>query len=123
MSVMRKFPLPKVMTPFSCLFPAIWRHSPPICNRSPARLTKMLSLLRPDLKIISDWICPGSWILDLGCGDGALLAYLRDQRQVHGYGLEIDADKIIRCIEAGVNVLHTDLEAGLADFDDDSFDY
>lgn len=83
----------------------------------------MPSLLRPDLKIISEWIRPGSRILDLGCGDGALLAYVRDQRQVRGYGLEIDADKIIRCIQAGVNVIHTDLEAGLADFDDDSFDY
>ena len=83
----------------------------------------MPSLLRPDLKIISDWIRPDSRILDLGCGDGALLAYVRDQRQVCGYGLEIDADKIIRCIQTGVNVIHTDLEAGLADFDDDSFDY
>ncbi len=83
----------------------------------------MPSLLRPDLKIISEWIRPGSRILDLGCGDGALLAYVRDQRQVRGYGLEIDADKIIRCIQVGVNVIHTDLEAGLADFDDDSFDY
>jgi len=83
----------------------------------------MPSLLRPDLKIIGDWIRPGSRILDLGCGDGALLAYLRDQRQVRGYGLEIDADKITRCIQAGVNVIHTDLEAGLSDFDDNSFDY
>ena len=79
--------------------------------------------LRPDLKIISEWIQPGSWVLDLGCGDGTLLAYLRDYREVSGYGLEIDEDKITRCICAGVNVIHTDLEAGLSDFDDDTFDY
>jgi len=83
----------------------------------------MPALLRPDIKLISEWIRPGSRILDLGCGDGALLAYLRDRRQVSGYGLEIDEDKITRCIQAGINVIHTDLEAGLSDFDDDSFDY
>lgn len=83
----------------------------------------MPSLLRPDIELISEWIRPGSRILDLGCGDGALLAYLRDRRQVSGYGLEIDEDKITRCIQAGVNVIHTDLEAGLSDFDDASFDY
>jgi methionine biosynthesis protein MetW len=79
--------------------------------------------LRPDLKIISEWIRTGSRVLDLGCGDGTLLAYLRDTRQVNGYGLEIDEDKIISCIRTGVNVIHTDLEAGLSDFDDAAFDY
>lgn len=78
---------------------------------------------RPDLKIISDWIEPGSRVLDLGCGDGALLAHLRETRRVSGYGLEIDGDKIIDCIRAGVNVIHADLEAGLSDFDNNSFDY
>ncbi len=78
---------------------------------------------RPDLKIISEWIKPGSRVLDLGCGDGALLAYLRDVRQASGYGLEIDTDKIISCIHAGVNAIHADLEAGLSDFADGSFDY
>lgn len=79
--------------------------------------------MRPELELISEWIRPGARVLDLGCGDGALLAYLHRLRQVSGYGLEIDAANIVRCIEAGVNVIHADLEAGLEDFGDSSFDY
>jgi len=79
--------------------------------------------MRTDLVIISEWIEPGSRVLDLGCGDGTLLAHLREQRQVSGYGLEIDPDNIAQCIRAGVNVIHADLEAGLSDFEDHSFDY
>ncbi|MBI3345481.1 MAG: methionine biosynthesis protein MetW [Gammaproteobacteria bacterium] len=80
-------------------------------------------VLRPDLEIISEWIAPDSRVLDLGCGDGSLLAYLHASRRVNGYGLEIDEDKILKCIESGVNVIQTDLDAGLSDFDADSFDY
>jgi len=79
--------------------------------------------LRPDLALISDWIRPGSRILDLGCGDGTLLAHLARTRQVHGYGLEIDPDNIARCLEAGVNVIEADVDEGLDDFRDGSFDY
>lgn len=79
--------------------------------------------MRPDLNIIAEWIQPASRVLDLGCGDGALLAHLRDHKHVMGYGLEIDKDKIIACIRAGINVIHTNLEAGLADFNDAAFDY
>jgi methionine biosynthesis protein MetW len=79
--------------------------------------------MRADLEIISRWIQPGSEVLDLGCGDGVLLAYLRDHRQVGGYGVEIDEAKIATCIRAGVNVIHKDLEAGLSDFGDNTFDY
>ena len=79
--------------------------------------------LRPDLDIISGWITPGSRVLDLGCGDGALLAYLQDNRRVTGYGLEIDDDNIVKCVQAGVNVIQTDLDAGLSDFQNDTFDY
>jgi methionine biosynthesis protein MetW len=79
--------------------------------------------MRTDLEIISDWIHPGSRVLDLGCGDGTLLAHLRENRGVSGYGLEIDIDKIVKCIDAGVNVIHADLEAGLTDFENNSFDY
>jgi methionine biosynthesis protein MetW len=79
--------------------------------------------MRPELELISDWIRPGARVLDLGCGDGALLAYLHEHRQVNGYGLEIDTANIVKCVQAGVNVIHADLEAGLEDFCDSSFDY
>lgn len=79
--------------------------------------------LRPDHAIINEWIEPHSRVLDLGCGDGALLAHLAATRDVKGYGLEIEPDKIARCIAAGVNVIQADLDDGLADFETDSFDY
>ncbi|MBA2408335.1 MAG: methionine biosynthesis protein MetW [Gammaproteobacteria bacterium] len=80
--------------------------------------------MRPDLEIITEWILPGTRVLDLGCGDGTLLEHLHRTRQVTGYGLEIDDANIARCIERGVQVIKTDLDAGLADFfDEDSFDY
>jgi len=83
-----------------------------------------VSELRPDLAILSEWIEPGSRVLDLGCGDGTLLDYLKHERNVDGYGLEIDPDNIVACIKRGVSVIQSDLDAGLTDyFDDNSFDY
>ncbi|PVZ72181.1 methionine biosynthesis protein MetW [Pelagibaculum spongiae] len=79
--------------------------------------------MRPDLEIIRQWIKPGSSVLDLGCGDGTLLATLQDNANVTGYGLEIEPDNIVRCIENGVNVIQRNLDSGLSDFDDDMFDY
>lgn len=79
--------------------------------------------LRADLAIISQWIAPGSRVLDLGCGDGTLLKYLQEHRDVSGYGLEIDPANVVACIRNKVDVIQTDLDAGLSDFDPDSFDY
>ncbi|MCC6074420.1 methionine biosynthesis protein MetW [Pseudomonas sp. GCM10022188] len=78
--------------------------------------------MRADLEIIQEWIPAGSRVLDLGCGGGELLAYLRDHKQVHGYGLERDPDKIAQCLDHGVNVIEQDLDQGLDHFADDSFD-
>jgi len=79
--------------------------------------------LRADQALIADWIRPGSRILDLGCGDGRLLAALQREHGASGYGVEIDPDNIVKCIANGVNVVHSNLDDGLSDFDDDSFDY
>lgn len=78
--------------------------------------------LRADLALIADWIAPGTRVLDLGCGDGALLAHLRDARRCHGYGVELADAHVAACVAAGVNVLQQDLDAGLRLFRDDTFD-
>lgn len=78
---------------------------------------------RPDFAAIAAWIPQGSSVLDLGCGSGSLLRYLRETREVRGYGVEIDDKKIAACIANGVNVIHSDLDAGLADFESGSFDF
>lgn len=79
--------------------------------------------LRADLAQISCWVEPSSRVLDLGCGDGTLLRHLADEQQVNGYGLELATESVTACVKKGVNVIHTDLNAGLADFDDQTFDY
>jgi methionine biosynthesis protein MetW len=78
--------------------------------------------LRADLRLIADWIEPGSQVLDLGCGDGALLAHLRDTRQCRGYGVEIADGHVLECVKRGVNVVQANLDAGLRLFPDDKFD-
>lgn len=63
-----------------------------------------------------------SRVLDLGCGNGELLAWLKEHKNVSGYGLEIDPDKINACIEKGVNVIEQNLDLGLGNFASNSFD-
>lgn len=78
--------------------------------------------MRLDLALVRQWIRAESRVLDLGCGDGELLAHLRDTLNVRGYGLEIDHDKITAAIARGVNVIEQDLNNGLANIETDSFD-
>ncbi len=78
--------------------------------------------MRPDLQIIADLVRPGARVLDLGCGDGELLAHLQQHKNVNGYGLEIDPDNITTCLRKGVNVLEQNLDQGLSNFPSNSFD-
>lgn len=78
---------------------------------------------RPDFAAIAAWIPQGSSVLDLGCGDGSLLRYLREMREVQGYGVEISDANIAACIANNVNVIQSDLESGIADFENQSFDF
>jgi methionine biosynthesis protein MetW len=85
-------------------------------------MTGHVAGLRADLAFIAHWVTPGSRVLDLGCGDGAMLDYLQRHKQCRGYGVEIDDAKIPRCVQRGVNVIQQNLEDGLAMFADDAFD-
>ena len=78
--------------------------------------------MRPDLDIIQSWIDPGSRVLDLGCGDGTLLGYLKTSKNAEGIGLEINEMDIQSCIEKGVCVVEQNLDKGLSNFQSNSFD-
>jgi methionine biosynthesis protein MetW len=77
---------------------------------------------RQDLETIASLVPAGSRVLDLGCGDGELLALLQQRKGCSGYGVELDDEKLKRAVARGVNVLQLNLEEGLALFDDASFD-
>ncbi|WP_137862891.1 MULTISPECIES: methionine biosynthesis protein MetW [unclassified Sphingomonas] len=79
--------------------------------------------LRPDLAIIAGNVERGSKVLDIGCGDGALMAALRDTRQVDARGLELDAGDVAAAVSRGLSVVQGDADTDLADYPDDSFDY
>ncbi len=78
--------------------------------------------LRSDLEVIQQWVKPDSQVLDLGCGEGQLLKYLQTHKNVRGYGLEINPEKITACIRNGVNVIEQNLDEGLVNFEDKSID-
>lgn len=78
---------------------------------------------RFDFQVIASWIAPGSRVLDLGCGDGVLLAGLGATRNVAGYGVEIDDANVLASVRNGVHVIQDNLESGLEFFADGAFDF
>ncbi|MGB3288258.1 MAG: methionine biosynthesis protein MetW [Burkholderiaceae bacterium] len=78
--------------------------------------------VRADLRRIASWIEPNSRVLDLGCGDGTLLAYLQASKNVSGAGVELNDQHVIASVRRGVQVVQQNLEEGLALFDDQQFD-
>lgn len=78
--------------------------------------------MRLDLAHIQRWINPGSRVLDLGCGDGEFLQMLQENHRVNGLGLEIDPEDITQALSRGLNIVEQNLDSGLANFPDQSFD-
>lgn len=82
-----------------------------------------MSGLRADLAIIAGEVAKGARVLDVGCGDGALMAALRDQKQVDARGMEIDRDNVAACVARGLSVIQGNADTDLADYPDMAFDY
>ncbi len=80
-------------------------------------------LMRPDFKIIAEIIQPGTKVLDLGCGEGLLLAWLAANKKVLARGVEIEASNVRKAIARGVSAYQGDIDEGLADYPDKAFDY
>jgi methionine biosynthesis protein MetW len=83
----------------------------------------MSDTLRPDLAIIADNVAPGSRALDVGCGDGALMAALRDRAKVDARGIEIDAANVAAAVGRGLSVVQGDADVDLAGYPSNAFDY
>jgi len=75
-----------------------------------------------DFQIIARWVNEGDRVLDLGCGRGVLLEYLKQKKSIYGVGVDIDLDKILSCVKRGVPAYQGDIPAILATFPDDAFD-
>jgi len=82
----------------------------------------MSTVTRTDHDLLQQWIHAGSRVLDLGCGDGTLLKQLMQSKQIQGYGIENDRELIIAGLDNGINILEQNLNDGLTDFPDNSFD-
>ena len=78
--------------------------------------------IRPDFDVVTHWVPPGAAVLDLGCGDGELLARLVRERQVKGYGVEIADAGVLASLKRGLNIVQADIEGGLNLFGDAAFD-
>jgi methionine biosynthesis protein MetW len=83
----------------------------------------MYKIPRQNYPIIESWISPGSRVLDLGCGDGTLLSGLVERKQVEAIGVEIAQEMIVKCLGKGISVYQADIDRGLSQWDDLSFDY
>ncbi len=81
------------------------------------------TLRRPDFNVIASWVQPGERVLDLGCGDGTLLKLLQSERGAKGFGIELDDASVLAAVTNGVNVIQSNLEEGLAGFEDGSFNH
>jgi methionine biosynthesis protein MetW len=82
-----------------------------------------MNALRPDLAVIAANVAPGARVLDIGCGDGALMAALRSARQADVRGMEIDPHNVAECVARGLAVIQGDADIDLADYPDRAFDY
>ncbi|NIX75170.1 methionine biosynthesis protein MetW [Microvirga terricola] len=78
---------------------------------------------RLDFLLVADMVEPGSRVLDIGCGDGALLSLLRERRNVDGRGIEISREGVNACLAKGLPVIQGDADTDLVDYPDDAFDY
>src|SRR5579859_4845628 len=90
--------------------------------KSPAEVQRHV-LARRDYAMIAEMVPPGSRVLDLGCGEGELLAWLRENKNVDARGVEIDGEKVQVAIARGVSVYQGDIESGLRDYPDQAFDF
>ena len=82
-----------------------------------------MAALRKDLEAIADLVAPGATLLDVGCGEGDLLAWLKHEKKVAGRGIELSASGVNRSIARGLSVIQGDADADLVNYPDDSFDY
>ncbi len=82
-----------------------------------------MQILRPDLRVIADMIEPSSSLLDVGCGEGDLLAYLQQEKQVSGRGIELSQSGVNRCIARGLSVIQGDADIDLTYYPDNAYDY
>ncbi len=92
-------------------------------ERKKAKVNERAKRARVDYELIDSIVEPNSRVLDIGCGDGELLARLREDKNIKAEGIELDQDLIIHCISSGIPIIQRDIELGLADYADNSFDY